>query len=641
MTALSSAEVTRPSAAEPPESLRELTPRAVVIALVLSVVMGAANVYLGLYVGLTVSASIPAAVIGMLILRGLFRNGTILEANQVQTGASAGESLAAGVIFTIPALVLIGVWQEFDYVMTTLIAFTGGLLGILFMIPMRRVFVAAGRAELKFPEGIACAEVLRSGERENDSRGAAAVAWGAAVGAVVKALSSMVILLKGSLETATFASNRVLFFGSDISPALLALGFIVRLNVASLIFLGGALAWLVSMPLFTITAEGEPVEAAYALWSSQIRYIGVGAMVVGGIQSIFKVRHGLLEAVRQLRAPVEAVSGNTQRDLSGRTVTTFAAIASLIVGGIYFHLTANITIAVFTTIIMVTMSFFFSAVASYIVGLVGNSNSPVSGMTITAVLFTGLLMFIFGFTGSDGMVATLGVAAIVCCVACTSGDVCNDLKTGQIVGATPYRQQMMQIAGVFVGALVMAPVLQLLHSNIPGGIGGKELPAPQAALFAGLARGIFGEGAPLPWTLIGVGAVVAVVLMAADTVLEKRGSDYRLHVMPIAVGMYLPFGIAPPIFAGGLMAHVLGAGAKGKDADARLSRGILFSSGIIAGESLTGVGRALFRASGLTEFNVPLPEFASGVLTLAVAVAVMYTLYAFTRAGIRDASSTR
>ncbi len=634
-TDLSSAQNPTPNVSPIPE----LTPRAVILALILSVVMGAANVYLGLYVGLTVSASIPAAVIGMLILRGLFRNGTILEANQVQTGASAGESLAAGVIFTMPALVLIGVWKEFDFVTTTLVAFTGGLLGILFMIPMRRVFVASPRAELKFPEGIACAEVLKSGAAKADRRGAMAVAWGAVVGAAMKAADSLILLVKPAMEGAVNASGRLFFFGSEISPALVAVGFIVRLNVALLMFLGGAIGWLVAMPLFEVGTVENPVDAAYELWSGQIRFIGVGAMVMGGVQSIFKVRHGLVEAVQKLRG-VTHDGDDGLEDLPGPAIILFSLLAISLIGGVYFSLTQSIIIAAVTTVIMVVMSFFFTAVASYIVGLVGNSNSPVSGMTITAVLFTGALMLVFGFSGTEGMVATLGVAAIVCCAACTSGDVCNDLKTGQIVGATPRRQQMMQIGGVFVGSLVMAPVLQLLHSNIPGGIGGRELAAPQAALFAGLAKGFFSDGNPLPWDMIALGVGLAVVVMILDWLLERRGAEFRLHLMPLAVGMYLPFGIAPPLLVGGLLAHFMADGAKDAEADVKLGRGVLFSSGIIAGESLTGVGRALYRSVGLSELDPGLPELVTGSLTLAAAAAVLYLFYSFTKSGIQDQKAT-
>ncbi|MEM6532192.1 MAG: oligopeptide transporter, OPT family [Myxococcota bacterium] len=621
-------------ATTPTVPVPELTVRAVILALILSVVMGAANVYLGLKVGLTVSASIPAAVVGMLILRGLFRDGTILEANQVQTGASAGESLAAGVIFTMPALILIGVWESFDFITTTVVAFTGGLLGILFMIPMRRVFVVADREELRFPEGVACAEVLKSGDQKSDSKGAAAVAWGAGVGALIKALSSVVLLLRGGLETAYDYGGRLFFFGSDMSPALVAVGFIVRLNVALLIFIGGALTWLVAMPFFVVDDVHNPVEAAGALWSAKLRFIGVGAMVMGGIQSIFKVRHGLVEAVQKLRGAKAEADG--AEDLPGPAIVGFSLLAVALITGVYLALTKSLVIALITTVIMVAMSFFFTAVASYIVGLVGNSNSPVSGMTITAVLFTGALMLVFGFSGTEGMVATLGVAAIVCCAACTSGDVCNDLKTGQLVGATPRRQQMMQIGGVFVGSLVMAPVLQLLHSNTPGGIGGKELAAPQAGLFAGLTKGFFGDGEPLPWDMIAIGVATAVVIMVADYVLEQRRSGFRLHLMPLAVGMYLPFGIAPPILAGGLMAHYLAAGEKDEQADRRLLRGVLFASGIIAGESLTGVGLALYRSMNLNTINLQLPDMVAGPLTLAAGAGVLYLFWSFTKAGIRD-----
>ena len=615
----------------------ELTVRAIILALILSMVMGAANVYLGLYVGLTVSASIPAAVIGMLILRGLFKGGTILEANQVQTGASAGESLAAGVIFTMPALVLIGVWKEFDFVVTTLVAFTGGLLGILFMIPMRRVFVSSKRAELKFPEGVACAEVLRSGNAEANSKGASAVAWGALTGALVKISSTIVLVLKPSLEVAANISHRLFFFGGDISPAVLAVGFIVRLNVALLMFLGGAMTWLVAMPLFTVGDVENSIEAAYGLWSTEIRYIGVGAMVMGGIQSIFKVRNGLLEAIRKLRGDRD--DEDQQVDLSGNAILFFSGLAIILIAGIYYYLTQNVAITVVTTLVMILMSFFFTAVASYIVGLVGNSNSPVSGMTITAVLLTGGLMLVFGFSGGEGMVATLGVAAIVCCAACTSGDVCNDLKTGQMVGATPRRQQMMQIGGVLVGSLVMAPVLQLLHSNIGEGIGSKELPAPQAALFAGLARGFFSEGHPLPWDMIGIGVGLAVVVMMLDYALEARDSSFRLHLMPLAVGMYLPFGIEPPLLLGGLIAHFMSGSAKDSELDSRLGRGVLFASGIIAGESLTGVGQALYKYFKLPELDPHFPGWLAGSLTLAVSFGVLYLLYSFTKSGIDDEQS--
>lgn len=634
--------------------LAELTPRVILLGAVLSVVMGAANVYLGLRVGLTVSASIPAAVVAMLILRGLLRNGTILEANQVQTAASAGESLAAGIIFTMPALVIIGVWTEFDWLMTTAIAFAGGLLGILFMIPMRRVFVVADDNELKYPEGVACAAVLEAGEGEDRDGAATRIVGGALWGVVFALAAKFFKIIEGALATATAAGGRIFYFGGDISPALVAVGFIVRLEVAILIFLGGALGWLIGIPLLGLSYDqilayfggllgmplvrpvveplAEPTSAAFALWSTQIRYIGVGAMVVGGIDAIYKVRHGLVRAVSELRnkktGPVEDSRGD--RDLPSRVITLAALVATAVIAVVYYRLTGDLVETLITTAIMLVMSFFFTAVASYIVGLVGNSNSPVSGMTITAVLVTGGLLFLFGYTGAQGMVATLGVAAIVCCAACTSGDVCNDLKTGQLVGASPYRQQIMQIIGVAVACGVMAPVMQLLHEH-GGGIGSKELPAPQAGLFASLAEGFFGDGI-LPWDMVGWGVGLGVAVLVIDRVLKASGVKFRAHLMPIAVGIYLPFELATPILAGGLIAWALSRGQTDAEADETLRPGVLFASGAIAGESLTGIALAILASAQITPPALGLGEGAIQFLSAAAAIA---TALLFTRYGKR------
>jgi len=622
--------------------MKELTLRAVFVGLLLAIVMGAANVYLGLKAGMTVSASIPAAVMAMLILRGVFRNGTILEANQVQTAASAGESLAAGIIFTMPALLLIGAWQHFDLLMTTLIAFTGGLLGVLFMIPMRRVFVVDPNSELKFPEALACASVLKAGDSAgSEARG---VLLGAMLGGVFKALVSFFGILKGILEQAVQGlGNRIFYFGGDISPALLAVGFIVRLNVAVLIFIGGTIAWLLGIPLLGPQASASsPLESAWTLWSTQIRYAGVGAMVVGGVASIVKVRFGLLQAVREISRLGTATRDNgdsavSDRDISPKSILVLSTMTVFLIGVVYYLLTGNALISFVTTGIMIVMAFFFTAVASYIVGLVGNSNSPVSGMTITAVLFTGGLLLLFGFSGMEGMVATLGVAAIVCCAACTSGDVCNDLKTGALVGASPFRQQIMQVLGVAAASLVMAPVLQLLHNNTPGGIGGRELSAPQATLFKSLVEGLFGQG-DLPWNMVGIGVAVGCVILVIDKVLEGRQASFRMHVMPIAVGMYLPFGLVTPILIGGLLAHILRGGAEGAAADQRLHRGILFASGMIAGESLMGVGIALLVSLGFSRLTLGLDNTLTTALTVFAAAAVLTSFYLFSRSTRSDPS---
>ena len=623
-----------------PIERKELTLRVVVLGLLLAVVMGAANVYVGLRAGMTVSASIPAAVMAMLLFKMLFKNSTILEANQVQTCASAGESLAAGIIFTMPAMVLIGFWDSFDFWSVTIIALTGGLLGILFMIPMRKVFIL-NNTELAYPEGIACAVVLRAGEEEaaegedGEQEGAAKnLLVGGLLGAGVAIGAKLFGVLAATLEAATVVSSRIFYFGGDLSPMLIAIGFIVRLNVAILIFIGGAISWILAIPLLG-SGDQYPsaIDGAYELWSTQIRYVGVGAMVLGGFASLYSVRLGLIAAIRELRNNL--TSGDLMGDSLERDIPTWAIIALTlgcvaVLAFVNYRFTSGVGITILSTIVMLVMGFFFTAVASYIVGLVGNSNSPVSGMTITAVLVAGGMLWLFNYTGMEAMVATLGIAAIVCCVAATSGDVCNDLKTGTLVGAAPFRQQIMQIAGVFVAAFVMSPVLNLLHNNIEGGIGGRELSAPQASLFASLARGFSGE-TQLPWDMIGYGVLVGGVILVVDWYLRVSGKKFRAHLMPIAVGMYLPFGLAAPILIGGLIAHFHSNGTPEAKHDKVLHRGALFSSGVIAGEALMSVGLACLTALGVQSLDLGLSTGLVTALSLVAAALAVWMFYKFTQ----------
>ncbi|PCI33019.1 MAG: oligopeptide transporter, OPT family [Elusimicrobia bacterium] len=585
----------------------ELTPRAVALGALLAVVMAAANVYLGLKAGMTVSASIPAAVMSMGILRMMTRKGGILESNLVQTAASAGESLAAGIIFTMPALVIAGVWKTFDFWVTSLIALTGGLLGILFMIPMRKVFVVDS-PELAFPEGVACAEVLKSGEDGNET-GAILVLQAILVGGFFKFVGSFLGLLKGAVEWATIMSGRVFFVGCDVSPALIAVGYIVELQIAVLIFTGGAAAWLLGIPLLG-GAEGNAIDSGWNLWNTQIRYIGVGAMIVGGVDSIFKVRKGLGMAVKELKNAYKRGKDKdlpkTERNLDGNIILLLTVVCIVAISGIYYHVTGNVGQTVIAASCMIVLSFFFTAVASYIVGLVGNSNSPVSGMTITAVLATGGLLYLMGYSGTGGVLATLCVAGVVCCVACTSGDVCNDLKTGHLVGASPRNQQVMQIVGVCTAAFVLSPVLIAMHEgslNTGGtGIGGADYPAPQANLFASLTKGFF-MGGDLPWDMVVIGTIVGMMILMIDKALGKGGKSAGLHLMPVAVGIYLPFGLSVPILIGGLIAFFVKKNS-GDRGDANLKRGVLVASGIIAGESLVGVGLAILAYFGIASLKL-------------------------------------
>jgi putative OPT family oligopeptide transporter len=603
----------------------ELTPRAIALGILLSVVMSAANVYLGLKAGMTVSASIPAAVMAMGVLRMMARKGSVLESNLVQTAASAGESLAAGIIFTMPALVIAGVWETFDFWVTSFIALTGGLLGILFMIPMRRVFVVESK-ELHFPEGIACAEVLKSGEKGNET-GASLVFQSIVVGGLFKFVGSFLGLLKGSVEWAAMMGSRVFFVGCDISPALVAVGYIVELQIAVLIFIGGASAWLVGIPLLG-GGEGDALESGWNLWSTQIRYIGVGAMVVGGIDSIFKVRKGLYSAVKELKSHLKGGKStkavpSTEKNIEGGTIVALTAVCILFISAIYYHVTGSVGQTAIAAACMIVLSFFFTAVASYIVGLVGNSNSPVSGMTITAVLATGGLMYVMGYSGAGGVLATLCVAGVVCCVACTSGDVCNDLKTGNLVGASPRNQQIVQIIGVAAAAFVLAPVLIAMHEGSIAtggtGIGGRDYPAPQANLFANLTKGFF-MGGHLPWDMVGVGVIVGCLIIMLDKALGKGGKGAGLHLMPVAVGIYLPFGLSVPILIGGIIASLV-KNNSGDFADKNLKRGVLVASGIIAGESLVGVGLAILAYFGVA--SMKLGAAMPGALSEAISAAAL------------------
>lgn len=624
-----------------PTSAVELTVISLLTGIILSVVMGAANVYLGLRVGMTVSASIPAAVLAMGLLQGVFRKKSILEANIVQTTASAGESLAAGIIFTMPALVIAGIWERFDFWTTSLIALTGGLMGVLMMIPMRKAIVL-NSPDLKFPEGVACAEVLHAGMDDDDASGGSRLVFGGlAAGAVIKLLMGYIGVLASKVVWATRAGSRTLYFGSELSPALVGVGVIVGLPIAVQIFLGGALGWQVLIPLMSsdyVVAGGAIPESAADhadfVWATRVRFIGVGAMVVGGVVAIWRVRNGILSAFRELAGQFrrdEPTGDATEQNLELKYLAALSTACGLGVFLVYYFLLGRaVGIAILATVVGIILSFFFTAVASYIVGLVGNSNSPVSGMTITALLATGLFLYLAGYSGEPAILAMLGVAGVVCCVTCTSGDVCNDLKTGHLVGASPRSQQIAQVLGVIVAAFVMAPVLTILHEGSlkagTGGIGGKELGAPQAGLFASLSTGFFGDG-NIPWDMVAWGAVLAVLIGAADLLLARRESAFRLHIMPVAVGIYLPGEVTVPILFGGIISWLVHRTAADKPLAER--RGVLMASGIIAGESLTGVllGLLAFFDFKALDFGKQLGSGIVNALSLAVFAATLFALY--------------
>ncbi|MFA4662434.1 OPT family oligopeptide transporter [Pyrococcus kukulkanii] len=578
----------------PPEkSLPEYTVKALILGIVLAIIMGAANAYLGMYAGMTVSASIPAAVISMAILMA-FRDKNILENNMVQTAASAGEALAAGVIFTFPALVVLNYYTTFPYYIVTIIAALGGSLGALFTIVLRRAFIV--EEKLPYPEGTACAEVLIAGDKGGSH--ARPILYGGLLGALYKFLGSIGVW-KGTLEAAKMAGRRVLYFGSDLSAALISVGYIVGLNIAFLVFLGGAIAWFIAIPIYA-AKMGNPqglsaLDLAWTIWSTKIRYMGVGAMVVGGLWSLVKLRGPIIRGIKRgLEAAKRRQAGEavlrTEEDLPLNYVIALIIAFVIPMFLLYAHVLHSVGMAAVMAIIMLILGFFGSAIAGYLAGIVGSSNNPVSGITIMSLLFTALILKALGLSGMEGMAATILVAAVICTAAAIAGDTMQDLATGYLVGATPKRQQVFEIIGTFFAALVMAPVLNLLIqaygiAGTPTAKGENALPAPQAFLMAKVTEGVF-KGT-LEWKMIYIGAAIAIILIIIDEILARMNSKFRTPVMPVAVGIYLPLSLGVPILLGGI-ARYLAEKASGR-VEGMASPGVLGAAGLIAGEALTGI----------------------------------------------------
>ncbi|KMM76814.1 peptide transporter [Xanthomonas sp. NCPPB 1128] len=589
---------------------RQLTFRAVVLAIVLAVVLSAANAYLGLFAGLTIATAIPAAVVSMGVLR-LLGGGSILENNIVQTGASAGSSIAAGVIFTIPALVIMGYWPDFKYWWVLGIAGMGGLLGVLFSVPLRRSMIVED--PLPFPEGKAAAEVLKAGE--NPGPGLKILGLSAAIGGLVKlgAASGLKVIPDTWAQAAYVGSSKMVgYIGTGLSPALLGVGYIVGLNVGIVVLSGSILSWHIAIPLYQqffmgsdpalaqSLANAPAAEAAFGIWGEKVRYLGVGAMLIGGVWTLFSLRKSLLSGVKSGFAAARKSTGGaavaeTDRDLPMKWMLVALLLCTLPLLGLYQAIVGQWHVSVPMTLIMIVAGFLFVSVSGYLAGLIGSSNNPVSGITISTILFaSAVLVLLLGRDSPIGAVAAIMIGAVVCCAAAVGGDNLQDLKTGYLVGATPWKQQLMLAIGAFSCALIMAPVLNLLAEAY--GIGSKTLPAPQAMLMASVAKGLF--GGTLPWTMIAIGAGVGAAIIAFDEWLKKTGKRFRVPVLAAAIGIYLPLELMVPIFLGGLIAHLVERFHKiraddeeGRD---RVHRpGVLFSAGLITGEALMGIGIAL------------------------------------------------
>lgn len=574
------------------QRIPEFTLRAVILGTILAVVLGAANVYLGLYAGMTVASSIPAAVVSMAILRGVLKRGTILENNIVQTVASAGTSVASGIIFTIPALVFVGAWTDFKFWPTAIMGICGVLLGVIFMIPLRKVLIIEEK-ELSYPEGVACGEVLIAGEKGGAQF--KPIFMGVIVGGIFKFLGSALNMLKGTVEWATGLGGRAIYVGSDVSMALLGIGYIINLDVSFLVFLGGFLGWSVAIPLLGTPVGMENasmLDISWELWSSQVRYIGVGCMLVGGVWSIISMRKGIFKGVSHISSSLKVNKDvqvkRTERDMGIISILISFAITLVGMFFLYRYITNHSSLGLIATVIMAICAFAFVAVSSYITGLVGSSNNPVSGMIICALIFTSIVLLLLGYRDHSAIISTLGIAGVVCVAASIGGDTSQDLKTGYIVGGTPKYQQIGLIIGGVVSALFIPLVLVLLHKAYVIGVG---LKAPQANLFANIAKAIFGEGT-MPMNMVVIGIILAIVCILVDELyLAKKGSKFRIYIMPIAVGIYLPVTLAVPILIGGFIRYLVN---KKTFMEESKDPGILFSSGLIAGESLMGIVVALF-----------------------------------------------
>ena len=605
----------------------EITLKAFFLSIFLSIILSSAMVYLGLYAGMTISASIPAAIMSMGILR-LFKNSNILENNIVQTAASAGESLAAGVIFTLPALLLIGYWDTISYWEVTKIAMVGGILGALFTVPLRRALIL--KAQLRFPEGVATAAVLKTGHETNAEKSQQSlkiIGISALVGGFVKLGELAFSIWSSALGGAIAIKGAIFGMGASLSPSLFSVGYIVGRNIGILAFTGGLISWAVAIPIYSYLYgfEGDNYfESANIIWNAKIRYLGVGAMVVGGIWSVIQLAKPLIESIQLSLKTLKESSDNIsleERDLPINYV--FVAIIAMLVpiSLTYFGIIGSWTSAIILSFVMLIFGFLFSAVAAYMAGVVGSSNNPISGVTIATILFSSLLIIsFFDIDSSKGAAAAILIGAVVCCAAAIGGDNLQDLKTGNIVGATPWKQQLMQLVGVVSAALTLGIVLTLLHEAY--GIGSSDLPAPQAVLMTNVANGVFAGN--LEWGMIYAGAILGIIIILIDQYQAYRKADFRVPILAVAIGIYLPIELTLPIFIGGMLNHIASktASEEGKN------NGLLIASGLITGEALMAIFIAVplfFDKNYWPELSLPSPF--NDLVGIAIIAIILHRLF--------------
>ena len=621
--------------------LPELTFRAVFLGVLMAIVLGAANAYLGMRAGLTVAATFPAAVVAMAALRMV--GGSVLEENISRTTASVGEALVAGAIFTIPAFVISGVWDELRYWESTAIMLVGGLLGVLFIIVLRRTMVV--EADLPFPESVAAAELVKAGQGGQTGAKHVFQAMGmAGAWELVKNSNGIQIVSSSATTFVNLGRSTIDMLGQQVSylggfilqtpaasPALVGVGFIVGPAISSTLFAGAVLGWLLLVPLGLFlnpqmaaeaTDTAALIDLSTEIWLQQVRPLAVGTMIVAAFYTLFKLRTALIEGIGRVFTDIQTArsgSGSVTRlnlDLDFTKVGISIAVLSVPLLGLYWFFSQSLGGAVLLTVMMVVLGFLFSAVAGYLVGLLGSSNNPISGLTLSTLLIAAIVMVAVGVTGSSGILGVLGVAGVVCCACGIAGDMLQDLKVGHILGGTPWKMEVGEIIGVVVAAMVL--IWPMIAMDRVYEIGSAELPAPQAGLMALMARGIV--GGEMAWPLVVTGMFLAIGLILINSP----------SPMLIAVGMYLPFSSTSAIFVGGLMAWMLSRTLTARGAsDATVTRatntGVLLSSGFIAGEALMAVVLA-FVVLGGSAFGIDqvLPSFMQSTLLGALVFILLY-----------------
>ncbi len=598
----------------------EITVTSVIVGVILAIIFGAANAYLGLRVGLTVSASIPAAVISMGVIRVLLKKNSILESNIVQTIGSAGESLAAGAIFTLPALFLWaaeGKGENPSMMEITVIALCGGVLGVLFMVPLRNALIVKEHATLPYPEGTACAEVLLAGEEGGSN--ASTVFKGMGFAAIFKFVVDGIKLVPSEINY-TFKSLGGQI-GTQVYPALIGVGYIVGPRISSYMFVGGLIGWCVLIPMILLFGSDivmypgtDTIANIFAengpggIWGSYVRYIGAGAIATGGLISLVKsfplICRTFVDAMKGLKNSTGHSTARTEQDLPMNIILIGIVAVTLII-----WLFPAIPVNAVGAIIIVVFGFFFATVSSRMVGLVGSSNNPVSGMAIATLLISTLILKSMGQTGIEGMTGAIAIGSVICVIAALSGDTSQDLKTGYLLGATPKKQQIGELIGILASALAIGGVLYLLHKA--WGYGSEEIPAPQATLMKMIVEGIM--GGQLPWSLVFIGVFMALAI-------EIVG----VPVMPFAVGLYLPVQLNACIMVGGLINLFMNRrkNVDQKTKDAQLNDGTLYCAGMIAGEGLVGIALAILAVFGLNPAEL-LHGFSLGTIGSIVVMALI------------------